>query len=144
MKSHFNLAKTLVEHLLIAVGSLDCVQQVHVIRNGDLEERAFGLDLIRHGTVEFVRRPANIRAILLHARRRSPLCAFEFYMVQQRGFRIRNMRDFIHRDPQLIGRHAALYVKFPAAHTYDVREGATAQQRQQQATHACVVAYESR
>ena len=144
MKSHLYFAETLIEHFLIAIGSLHRVQQVHVIRHSHLEQRAFGCDLVRHGTLEFVNRPADVAPSCSMQDDDIRLRALEFHMIQQRSFRIRDMRDFIHRNPQFVGCLAAVDVKLTAAHADDVSKRAAAQQHQQQATHAWVAACELR
>ena len=77
MKAHLGLPEALIEHLLIASGTLDGVEQVHMIRHGHLKQRAFDFDLVGYRAVEFVFGAADVSPVLLLTFRRSPPCALE-------------------------------------------------------------------
>ena len=88
MKTYFGLPEALIEHLLVAVRPLNGVEQVHVIRHGDLKQSALDFNLVGHRAVEFVIGAADVRPVLLLAIGGRPARAFELDLIEQRCFRM--------------------------------------------------------
>jgi len=120
MKAYFDLPEALIEDGLIAVGPLNGIQQVYVIRHGYLKQCALDFDFVGHRVRELVIGTADIGAIHFLAIRGRAARAFEFQLIEQRCFGMGHVRDFIHRYAQLVGRGAAGDVQLATTHADDV------------------------